>query len=286
MDRSILTKAFEVGFQTGVSAWGYLGDCDCPKRFMYKLQAGNGEGRQNQEGGTSQGSPFNRDARDTYADNLLFAGMFEWNLTCCAGDYKWDEVDHRACDKRCELQAAVGVGGYYEDDEDTQRSAWGGLAVRGSGKAERYGLDAWFRAQWNGFSFLAEYLLRNVKYADGSGQPEQQDHGVAATLHYRFADTNWGLGVRGSMIWLDNDYLTVSAGRGAGSVDVEDTITELGFVVNYFFYDHNNKISADVNWVQDNSGVNSSSAGYINGSARGVIVEDGVMIRVQWQLNF
>lgn len=287
VDRSILTKAFEVGFQTGVSAWGYFGDCDCPKRLMYKVQAGNGEGRQNQEGGASAGSPFNRDARDTFSDNLLMAAMFEWNLTCCNGDYKWDEVDHRPCDKRCELQAAVGVGGYYENDDDVQRSAWGGLALRGSSsaRADRYGLDVWFRAQYNGWSLLAEGMLRNVDWTGGSTTQTQEDYGVALMIHHRFAESNWGIGARAAMIWIDDDFRSLTVGNNP-PVAFEDTITEFGVVVNYFFYDHNHKIQADVNFVQDNSGVNSSSAGYMNGNSRGVIIEDGVMLRIQWQLNF
>ncbi|MCC7136868.1 MAG: hypothetical protein IT460_00395 [Planctomycetes bacterium] len=284
VDRSIVTKAFELGFDTGVSLWGYFGPCDCPKQFMYKFQVTNGEGA------ISRGSMFNTDARDTYSDELLFAGMFEWNINaCCTGDYKWDEVDHRACDKRCELQAAFGIAGYYENDDDAKRDQWGGLAVRGSSsaRAERYGLNAWFRMQWNGLSVLAEGYLRNIQYTAGSTSPEQEDVGAHIMAHYRFADSNWGLGVRAGMIWLDDDYLTISAGNQAGSVDVEDAITEYGFVVNYFFHDHNHKLSADVNFVQDNSGVTSSSAGYMaSSSSRGVIVEDGVMIRVQWQLNF
>jgi hypothetical protein len=291
VDRSIVTKAFEVGFSTGIAAWGYFGDCECPKRFMYKVQAGNGEGRQNQEGGTAQGSPFNRDARDTYSDQLLLAAMFEWNLSPGCKEFKWDEVDHRPCDKRCELLMALGVGGYYENDDDSQHAAWGGLRLgSGSDRADRYGLDAWFRLHYNGWSVMAEYILRNIDYqvtAAGvdSTNPVQEDSGAQLLVHYRFPDNNWGVGARAGIIWLDDDYLTVGV-DSPGPVEVEDTITEFGVVVNYFFWDHNHKLQADVNWVQDNSGVNSSSAGYMNGVAnRGVVVEDGLYLRIQWQLN-
>ena len=57
-------------------------------------------------------------------------------------------------------------------------------------------------------------------------------------------------------------------------------------MVNYFLYDHNNKLSADINWVQDNSGVSSSSAGYLQGASKGVLVEDGIFLRIQWQISF
>jgi hypothetical protein len=290
VDRSIVTKAFEVGFQTGVAAWGYFGDCECPKRFMYKVQAGNGEGRQNQEGGAAAGSPYNRDARDTFSDQFLFAASFEWNLSPGCKEFKWDEVDHRPCDKRCGLLAAVGVAAYYENDDDSQHAAWGGLRLGSSSdRADRYGLNAWARVHYNGWSFLAEALLRNVDYtrtssgAESSAE-EQEDMGLHVLAHYRFPDTNWGVGARAGIIWLDDDYSSVAVDAG-GPVELEDTITELGVVVNYFFWDHNHKLSADVNWVQDNSGVNSSSAGYMNGVARGVVVEDGVMLRIQWQLS-
>lgn len=280
VDRSIASTAFDIGWSTGLTAWGYFGPCDCPKQFMYKVSVGNGEGRSDQEGGTGQGSVFNRDAMDTYSDNLLFSGMFEWVITC--NEYKWDEVDSRDCDKRCEFQAAVGASAYYENDDDSQHGSWGNLAVRSTGRAERTGLNAWFRMQYQGFSFVAEGYQRAIEYS--SGALDQVDQGVHALLHYRFADSNWGLGVRGGMIFLDDNYSAIAV--GAGAVPIEDTISEFGVVVNYFFWNHNHKLSLDVNWVQDNSGVNTSSAGYMFGVNRGVVVEDGVMLRVQWQVAF
>jgi hypothetical protein len=279
VDRSIVTKAFEIGFEVGASAWGYFGGCDCPKNFFYKVMASNGEGA------ISRGSVFNTDAFDTFSDQLLLSAMFEWNITC--NDWKWDEVDHRPCDKRCKLDASVGVSGYYENDDDVSRSQWGGLAVRGSGRADRYGLNAWFRAQYNGWSFLAEAYLRNLDYTAGSTSEEQEDKGAHVLVHHRFADSNWGVGVRAGMVWKDDDYDTVSTGPQGNVtvVDLEDTITEVGVVVNYFFWDHNHKLSLDVNWVHDNSGVTSSSAGYLADRTKGVIVEDGFMLRIQWQLS-
>jgi hypothetical protein len=286
VDRSIVTKAFEQTFGTGVALWGYFGSCDCPKQFMYKVQATNGEGRMNREG-----SVFNTDAFDTFSDQLQFAGFFEWNLTC--QDWKWDEVDHRPCEKRCALVASVGVGAYYENDDDSRRDGYGGLRVGASGRTERFGLDAWFRAHYNGWSFLAEALYRNIDFTRTSSGaastvPTQADFGVHALLHYRFAESNWGVGVRGGMIWLDDDHDSVTVGPVAAptTIDLEDTITEVGVVLNYFFHDHNHKVSLDVNYVMDNSGVNSSSAGYMNGASRGVVNEDGFMVRLQWQLSF
>jgi hypothetical protein len=90
--------------------------------------------------------------------------------------------------------------------------------------------------------------------------------------------------VRAGMIWLDDAYDTLTIGNNL--VAIEDTITEVGFVVNYFFWDHGNKLSADVSWIQDNSAVRSSSAGYLFDPSKGVVIEDGVMLRIQWQLNF
>ena len=55
--------------------------------------------------------------------------------------------------------------------------------------------------------------------------------------------------------------------------------------MNYFFWDHNHKISADATWVSDNSAVNSSSPGYLASPAAGVVVEDGLLLRIQWQLQ-
>ena len=126
--------------------------------------------------------------------------------------------------------------------------------------------------------------MRNIDYTRGSTAQDQQDMGAELMLHYRFAETNWGVGARAGIIWLDNNYSTLTVGTTA--VNIQDTITEVAGVVNYFFWDHSNKISADVTWVKDNSGVNTSSAGYMFGASRGVIIEDGILFRVQWQVQF
>jgi hypothetical protein len=273
VDRSLFTKAFALDSDTGVQLWGNFGPCDCPKSFLYKLAVTTGEGPPQ-----SAGSVFNFDAFDSYSDQPLVTGMLEWTITC--KDWKYDEVDSRSCDERCRLEASVGVAAYYENDDDGfSRSP--GLVLRSSGRHDRMAFGAWARARWQGFTGLVEFASRTVDYA--SAAETQTDSGATAMVHYRFADSNWGVGARGSIIWLDDDYDTLSV--GAATVAIEDTITEVGVVVNYFFWDHANKVSADVTFVQDNSAVRSSSAGYLFNPALGVIVEDGVYLRIQWQIN-
>ncbi len=276
-DRSIVTKAFAPGSDTGVTLWGYLGDpCDCPKRFLYKVQASTGEGQTE-----ATGSVFNTDAFDTFSDQPLFSAYFEWNITC--KDWANEEVDHRACEDRCRLDASLGVCGLYENDDDSSHRGWG-LRLGSSGRADRMGYGAWFRARYSGWNLLVEYAAREVDYQGGSTAPTQTDSGVAATIHHRFAESNWGIGAKYAMIWLDDDYSVVTFGPNA--VPLEDTITEYGFVVNYFFWDNGNKITADVTWVNDNSAVSSSSAGYLVDRTKGVVIEDGMLLRIQWQIQF
>ena len=159
--------------------------------------------------------------------------MFEWNITC--KDWKWDEVDGRPCDKRCDFEASVGVAGYFENDDDVKRDGYGGLAVRSSGRTERTGYDAWFRAQWNGLSLSVEWMQREIDFTLGTnGLPTtaktQTDSGASATLHYRFADSNWGVGVRYGVIWLDDDYSTLTSGPQGNTTTITyaDKITEYG----------------------------------------------------------
>jgi hypothetical protein len=132
---------------------------------------------------------------------------------------------------------------------------------------------------------LLDGYYRNIDYTGGSTSPTQTDYGAQALVHYRFADSNWGVGARAGAIFLDEDYPTRSVGTPPTVVDLEDTIYELGLVVNYFFWDHNHKLSADVNRVIENSGVSSSSAGYRVDPATGIAIEDGWYFRVQWQLS-
>ena len=279
-DRSIVTKAFAPGSDTGVALWGYFGDpCDCPKRFLYKVGVTTGEGPTE-----ATGSVFNTDAFGTYSEQPLVAGYLEWNITC--KDWAMEEVDHRACEDRCRLDASLGVCGLYEDDNDTSHRGWG-LALRSTGKAKRSGFGAWLRARWEGWNFVAEYDSRTVDYTNGSTAPDQTDSGLAVLVHHRFGESNWGIGAKYGIIWLDKDYTSVTVGAAPGFVvPFRDTITEYGFVVNYFFWDNSNKLTADLTWVKDNSGVSASSSGYLVDPAKGVVIEDGLMFRIQWQLQF
>jgi hypothetical protein len=282
VDRHLYASAFRLDFDTGVSLWGTFGDAAAPKRFFYKVQAATGEGPMQ-----AAGSVFGTDAFDTYSDQLLYSAMFEWNVT--GKDWKHDEVDSRPCDERCRLDASLGVWAYYENDDDGIVRVPGGLALRSTGPLDRFGAGAWLRARWRGFTFFLEAGMREVEYTSPtSAAPTQTDWGAEAMLHYRLAESNWGFGARAGMIRLDDDYDTIAVGAGPAAtvVSIEDTIVEYGFVVNHFFWDHGHKVSADVTWVRDNSGVHSSGPGHLWGASRGVIVEDGVMLRLQWQVNF
>jgi hypothetical protein len=273
VDRNLVARAFGLNYDVGVCLWGTFGDAAQEKRFRYAAQALNGEGRSD-----LAGSVF-ADATDRTSDQLLFAGMLEWNVT--GEDWSWDEVDHRPCDERCRLDVSVGVSGHYENDDDANLPSGvpGSLAVRGNGGVgplTRWGVNAWVRARWNGFSFQSEWYRRDVDFSEVA-DPDQSDDGFYAQAHYRFAASNWGVGAKYAVLWADDDHFT-----GA----LEDTFWETGFVVNYFFWDHSHKLSFDVSRVVGNSGVSSSGPGYLVSAARGVVVEDGWMLRLQWQLNF
>lgn len=274
VDRNLVTTAFNLNYDTGVCLWGTFGDAREPKRFRYAFEALNGEGRAD-----VVGSVF-ADATDKFSDQLLYAGMFEWNLT--GKDWAWDEVDHRSCEARGRLDASLGASAYFENDDDTNLPPGvpGSLAVKGNGGVgplERWGANAWFRAQWQGFSLQTEYYRRSLDFTDGSTAPDQVDQGAYVQLHHRFASSNWGVGAKYATIWADDDYY-----RGV----LKDRVSEYGMVVNYFFWDHSNKVSLDVSRVVGNGGVSATGPGYLVSATKGVVVEDGWMLRLQWQINF
>jgi hypothetical protein len=275
-DRCLYTKGFALDSDTGVMLWGYFGSSCNPKQFLYRVMASNGEGNV-----PASASVFNTDAFDTYSDQLLFTAMLEWTIT--GKDWKWDEVDHRSCKDRGTLDASFGVAGYWENDDDVSEKS-PGLALRSTGPLTRMALGAWFRARWHGFSVIAEAGVRDVDYTAGSAAPDQRDYGAEITVHYRFPNSRFGVGARYGAIWLDDDYDSLTVGNAI--VPIDDVITEAGVVVNYFIEDHAHKLTADLNWIQDNSAVRSSSAGYLWDPTKGVVVEDGLMLRLQWQLNF
>ena len=276
VDRNLASRAFSMGWDTGVSLWGYFGDCECPKRVWYKAMVSNGEGN------SGQFSVFS-DAFDTWSDQPLLSAALEWNLSKGCKDWKWDEVDHRGCEDRGRLDASLGVSGYYENDDDASLSAPGGLAVKASGPLERSGLNAWFRAQWQGWSLQTEVWQRSIDFTAGSASPDQDDSGWWGQVHYRFADSPWGVGAKYAIVWADDDTYD-STVVGGSPVDLDPTMSEFGLVVNYFFWDHLNKLSFDASWVQDNAGVSSSSTGNLVDPAKGVVVEDGLLLRLQWQI--
>ena len=153
---------------------------------------------------------------------------------------------------------------------------------------DRWGASAWLRARWEGLSLVAEYVYREYDHPEDTLPYEvESESGADVTLHYRFGSSNWGVGAKAGMIWLDEQFGRLPIGvANSPKVGIEDTISEYGFVVNYFFWENGNKISADVTWVNDNSAVSSSAAGYLVDPKKGVVIEDGVLLRIQWQLQF
>ena len=83
--------------------------------------------------------------------------------------------------------------------------------------------------------------------------------------------------VDAASVWADDDYY-----KGV----LKDRMSEYGLVVNYFVWDHANKTSLDVSRVVDNGGVSATSPGYMVSATKGVVLEDGWMLRLQWQVNF
>ena len=80
-------------------------------------------------------------------------------------------------------------------------------------------------------------------------------------------------------------YAVVNADSDYYNGVLNDTMSEFGVALNYFFWDHSHKITADVSFVSDNGGVTNKNAGYLVSAAKGVVVEDGVMLRIQWQIQ-
>jgi hypothetical protein len=271
VDRNLVAKAFGLNYDTGINLWGTFGDACEPKRFRYAFEMLNGEGRAD-----LVGSVF-ADATDRTSDQLLYAAMFEWNVT--DKDWAWDEVDNRCGDERCRLDLSLGVSAHYEDDDDATLLSGvpGSLAVKSTGPLTRWGANAWLRAQWRGWSLQSEVYHREVDFTAGSSAKDQVDDGFYVQAHHRFEGSPWGAGAKFAMIWADED----------GFADpLEDTFWEAGLALNYFVWDHSHKVTVDASRVSGNSGVSSTGPGYGVSAAKGVIVEDGWLLRVQWQVNF
>ena len=210
---AMVCKAFALGSDTGVTLWGYFGDaCECPKQFMYKVAASTGEGTVEQAG-----SVFNTDAFDTYSDQLLFSGDAR--------------VEHhlQGLDVRRGRQPRL-----RRPRAGSTRASASARLLRGRRRLERQVAGRRSRSgrpgplQRSGHRRVVPRALERVDRCSpsttcatsttraASTAPDQTDSGAEATLHYRFADSNWGVGAKAGIIWLDSDYRTRHGRRQPG----------------------------------------------------------------------
>ena len=55
--------------------------------------------------------------------------------------------------------------------------------------------------------------MRDVDYTAPAAPPTSRPTtGAELTVHYRFAESNWGVGAKAGIIWLDDDYDTITVG--------------------------------------------------------------------------
>ncbi len=136
--------------------------------------------------------------------------------------------------------------------------------------------------KYGGFSLNTEYFGRFLDIP-GDGMSSVFTHGGYVEAGYIVCE-NTQLVARASVVW-DRD----------GSYGSNSSATELAVGVNRFFKGHNLKLSADVGWLDIPPGMTRNTEGFpgassaatnIGSGSANITTMQGVLLRVQAQLNF
>jgi phosphate-selective porin OprO and OprP len=221
VDRSVDDPAFSPGFSPGVMFWGTRGG---EKEDLFEYYAGVFDGA----GAIGIAEGINIQNND---DGLLYAGRVAVNPF---GALPYTESDLRPCTEQRKLLLALGVNGYYHQDNNrsTALDNFDDWSV---------GFDA--AAAWRGWFAEAEVHYRNDM------QPNANDDvtslGWHAQLGYMLVPQKFEIGLRYAEVdWEDSTAMTTA------TVPTNSASREYLVVLGYFWHEHNMKLQFDFGRVE------------------------------------
>ncbi|HSG87785.1 MAG TPA: porin [Pseudomonadales bacterium] len=245
-ERSIATSPFTIDRQRGVTVTGQFAR-DSRANSSIVLGAFEGAGR----------SPGPR------GDDPMLVGRWQWNFLGRTLGFAQSDTDMRERPAASLAFAGAHVRGPY-----TRFSSGGGGQLDGfsSGGSERYTLQQWmqeFAWQYAGMSVQQEFHVKEIEDHEGGRNSR-------LTGGYVQAGKIWRLPAAGRAPLVE---LAVRAAR----VDWEDTPRdrtqrELTLAGNLFLSGHDNKLTADLSWIDVDERAGPQG--------------DDIRFRVQWDLSF
>ena len=231
VDRAPDDPEFAGGFSPGVMFWGTRGG-EKEDRFEYYAGVFDGTGAT----GTAEG--INIQNND---DGLLYAGRLAWNPF---GALAYTESDLRACPERDKFLLAVGVNGWYH--QDNNRSA-------ALDNADDWTVGADAAMAWRGWFAEAEAHYRNDQ------QPNANDaidaFGWHAQVGYMIVPQRFEIGLR----YAEVDWDGSSAATPA-TVPTNSASREYLVVLGYFWHEHNMKLQFDFGRNEQHFGADDNGA--------------------------
>jgi phosphate-selective porin len=228
VERSIVNRAFTLNRQKGVQVHGRIGkDRPWDSQYWSGVFLGNGRGFLQSELTDQEhddGSP-------------LWASRYQWNAMNGGVDFSQSDID-RSPEPR--LSLAVGAA--------RNRSRY--TRFSGSGGGQLDGFDPGRLGQYSVRQFLVEsaYKRSGFSFQHESHWKRLHDNASGQTIRLRgsyaqagyFLNGLWRRAPKPLEVAVKGAYLDPDAARP------EDTLSQLGFAVNWFFEGHDNKLTLDV----------------------------------------
>lgn len=166
------------------------------------------------------------------------------------GAVPYAEADLRPADKRSKFLAALGVNGWYHQDDG-----------RGADNGDAWSIGADLAVMWEGFHFGAEIHRRETDRATSAAPPNDMElTGYHAQLGYMLVPETFEVGVRFSEVDWD-DAASQTAAR------------EMLLVLGYYFHGHDMKVQLDFGRVENR---------FLTGSSN----DDDTRLRLQFSFQF
>ena len=229
----------------GFMVHGALG---CDGQFQYLLTVTNGDG------------PVTRNVLDgTTSDNFAFSARVNWDIKGHIGYEEGALKGHE-----CDWALAVGAWAHYYADA-LQHNNYAKYSDRLT-----WGVDAGF--VWGGLSATLAYSALSWDDENSAITPFlEEGYAYLAQVGYLFPGTAWEIAARYSGFQYNHYFST------------EDNVaSEYGFAVTYYIDGHADKVTLDVAFIQGDDAGNSIGDVYAGYNPTGI--DDGTLIRLQWQL--
>jgi len=223
VERSIVTRAFTLDRQRGITAAGRIGEGRAYDAW-YFLGLMEGDGR---DPGKSGGK----------GDGTMWIGRYQWNFAGEPLPFSQSDFEFRASPSGTLAIAAARFKGPY-----TRFSSEGGGQLDGfaNGIGNQYAVQQWlqeFAWQYGGWSVQQEYHVKRIEDQLNGGSARLKGYYAQAGKAWRWSIGDWTRPVELALRLAKVDQNTSLPG---------DTLRETTLAFNLYFAGHDNKLTFDI----------------------------------------